>query len=143
MRIKRLQALVYWVKDHDKRGLVAQPELWDREAMTEAMDCKEAKHNYGKIDNGTFDPGKCRTDHGWDNWQIAFANKLNATLGAAGVPIDYIKCPEIEDVDNKPFWNDDKTRRYQMPLEGQSFKHDNKLAYELLKAACVDIDAWA
>jgi hypothetical protein len=64
-------------------------------------------------------------------------------LGAAGVPIDYIKCPEIEDVDNKPFWNDDKTRRYQMPLEGQSFKHDNKLAYELLKAACVDIDAWA
>ena len=33
MQIKRLQALVYWVKDHDKRGLVAQSDLWDYEAM--------------------------------------------------------------------------------------------------------------
>jgi hypothetical protein len=27
MQIKRLQALVYWVKDHDKRGLQAVPEM--------------------------------------------------------------------------------------------------------------------
>ena len=33
MQIKRLQALVYWVKDHDRRGLVAQSDLWDYEAM--------------------------------------------------------------------------------------------------------------
>ena len=29
MHIKRIQALVFWVKDHDKRGLAAEPELWD------------------------------------------------------------------------------------------------------------------
>jgi hypothetical protein len=28
MQIKRLQALVYWVKGHDKRGLQAVPEMW-------------------------------------------------------------------------------------------------------------------
>ncbi len=28
MQIKRLQALVYWVKDHDKRGLDIDPEMW-------------------------------------------------------------------------------------------------------------------
>jgi hypothetical protein len=27
MQIKRLQALVYWVKGHDKRGLQAVPEM--------------------------------------------------------------------------------------------------------------------
>ena len=143
MQIKRLQALVYWVKDHDKRGLVAQPDHWDNEAMTEAMERKEAEHNFGKIDVATIDPGKCRTDHGWDNWQTAFANKLNATLGAAGVPIDYIIRPELEDSDDELFWEDDERRRYQMPLDGQNFKHDNKLVYKLLKAACVDTDAWA
>jgi hypothetical protein len=41
---------------------------------------------------------------------------LNATLGAAGVPIDYIIRPEIEDGDDEHFWDNDKTRRYQMPL---------------------------
>ncbi len=30
-----------------------------------------------------------------------------------------------------------------MPLEGQNFKHNNKLVYKLLKAAYVDTDAWA
>jgi hypothetical protein len=75
--------------------VVAQPELWDNDAMVEAMGRKEAKHQYGKIDIGTIDPGKCQMDHGWDNWQIAFANKLNATLGATKVPLDYIKHQKV------------------------------------------------
>ena len=99
---------------------------------------------YGKIINvGTIDPGKCKTDHGWDNWQVVFTNKLNATLGAAKVPLDYVMSPELEDSDDELFFKDDKERRYQMPLEGQNFRHDdNKLVYKLLKAACADTDAW-
>jgi hypothetical protein len=144
IQIKRIQALVHWVKDHDKRGLIPQPELWDEDAMNEAMSNKEAELNYGKIDVGSIDPGKCRTDHGWDNWQIAFANKLNATLGAAKVPIDYIIRTEHDDLDHEMlFMEDDELRKYQMPLEGQNFKHDNRLVYKMLKAACVDTDAWA
>ena len=68
---------------------------------TVELEGKEAEHKFGKIDVGTIDPGKCRTNHGFDNWQTAFANKLNATLGTAGVPIDYIIRPEVEDSDKK------------------------------------------
>ena len=64
-------------------------------------------------------------------------------MGATGVPINYIICPETEEVDVELFWDNNETRRYQMPLEGQNFKHNNKLVYKLLKAACVDTDAWA
>ena len=71
--------------------------------MIKAMEHKEAKNNFGKINVGTIDPDKCRTDHGWDNWQITFANKLNTTLGAAGVPINYIIRPEVEDSDDELF----------------------------------------
>jgi hypothetical protein len=135
--------LVYWAEDHDKHGRVAQPELWDNKAMIKAMECKEAEHNYCKTDVVTINPGKCQTDHGWDNWQIAFANKLNTTLGAAGVPINYIIRPEVEDSLNKLFWDNNEARHYQMPLEGQNYKHDNKLVNKLLKAACVDTNVWA
>ncbi|KAI2498916.1 hypothetical protein MHU86_15544 [Fragilaria crotonensis] len=90
MQIKRLQALVYWVKDHDKRGLEIDPEMWTVVEMNNAMERKESELNYGKIDVDIIDPGKCQTDAGWDNWQIAFVNKLSATLGAAKVPIDYV-----------------------------------------------------
>jgi hypothetical protein len=68
---------------------------------------------------------------------------LNATLGGAGIPIEYIIRTDVEGSDGELFWEDDKRRRYQMPLEGQNFKHDNKLIYKLLKAACDNTNAWA
>ena len=94
IQIKKLQALVYWVKDYDRRGMQASPELWTVDEMNTALEQKEFEYNYGKIDVDIIDPGKCQTDFGWDNWQIAFVNKLNATMGAAKVPVDYIVCPE-------------------------------------------------
>ena len=89
MHIKRLQALVYWVKDQNRQGITADPNSWDENAMVESMEHKEAEYNFDKIDVASIDPGKCCTDHGWDNWQIAIENKVNATLGAARAPIDY------------------------------------------------------
>ena len=57
MHIKRIKT-----HDHDKCGLVAEPELWDEDAMIDATDCKEAKRNHGKIDVGIINPGKCRVE---------------------------------------------------------------------------------
>ena len=64
-------------------------------------------------------------------------------MGAAKVPLDYIIRPDPEDDSDELFWDEEETRRYQMPLEGQNFKHDTKLVYKMLKAACVGTDAWA
>jgi hypothetical protein len=33
MQIKRLQAFIYWFKDHNKRGLQTVPEMWTQEVM--------------------------------------------------------------------------------------------------------------
>ena len=94
--------------------------------MIEAMERKEAEHNFGSIDVlGTIDPGKCRTDHGWNNWQTAFNNNLNATLGAAGVPINFIIRPEVEDSDDEVFWEDNERRRYQMPFSELQAQQQN------------------
>ena len=63
MQIKRIQALVHGVKDHDKRGLVPEPDMWTSDIMLEAMEREEAEQNYGKIDVDIIDPGKYQTNH--------------------------------------------------------------------------------
>jgi hypothetical protein len=87
MHIKKIQALVFWVKDLAKRGITPDPDEWDADEMAKAMEMKEADLNFDKIDVDLIDPSKCQTDFGWDAWQIAFLNKLSATMGAAKVPL--------------------------------------------------------
>jgi hypothetical protein len=141
MHIKRIQALVFWVKDLARRGITPDPDEWDAEEMAKAMEMKEASANFDKIDVDLIDPGKCQTNFVWDAWQIAFLNKLSATMGAAKVPLSYVVRPNVDT--SYVFEDDDEERMYQMPLVGENFKQDNKLVYSsMLKAACVKTDAW-
>jgi hypothetical protein len=141
MQIKRIQALVYWVKDHHKRDLDVTADMWTPAVMMATLQRKEAELNFEKVDVDLIDPGKCQTDAGWDAWQIAFVNKLSATMGAAKVPVVYV----IRDVvdDDYEFEDDEERRIHQMPLAGENFKRDNRLVYGMLKASCVKSDAWA
>ncbi len=63
-------------------------------------------------------------------------------MGAAKVPIDYIVRPELDKDDKLLLDKNDETRRYQMPLEGETFKRDKKLVFQILKLACIKSDAW-
>ena len=90
MQIKKIQALVYWVKDHHKRNLDVDPHAWTETEVMSTMQRKEADQNFEKVDVDVIDPGKCQVDAGWDAWQIAFVNKLSVTTGAAKVPIAYV-----------------------------------------------------
>ena len=79
MQIKQLQLLVcYWVKDHHKRGLDVDIDMWTEDELFTAMQRNEAEHNFEKVDADIIDPGKCQTDAGWDAWHIAFVDKLRS-----------------------------------------------------------------
>lgn len=64
--IKKIQALVYWVKDHHKRKLEVDPDIWTEDEVNYAIEQKEAKQNFEKIGVDPIDPGRCQTDTGWD-----------------------------------------------------------------------------
>jgi hypothetical protein len=115
--------------------------MWTQEVMLAAMARKESEHNLDKVDTNIIGPGKCQTDARWDNWQIGFINKHSAIMGAAKVPIDYIVRPKWDDTD-KSFLDEDKMRRFQMPLDGKNFKQDNKVVLQILKLACIKSNAW-
>ena len=118
------------------------PENWNEVKLFRASERKVTEQSAKKIDVDFIDPGKCQTDHGWDNWQIAFLNKLSATNGAAGVPVKYIVRPDLDDVEIDLFLEEDEQRLCEMPLSGPKFKHDNRLVFGMLKAACIKTDAW-
>jgi hypothetical protein len=67
MHIKRIQALVFWVKDLAKRGITPDPDEWDADKMAKAMERKEqADSNFDKVEVDLIDSHKCQTDFGWD-----------------------------------------------------------------------------
>ena len=138
--IKRLQALVYWVKDHQRRNVDLDYNDWNDVTMRASMTRKESENNFRDVDVDMIDPGKCATDHGWDAWQIGFLNKLSTTTGAARVPIDYVVRTDVPI--GYAFQDEDEERKYQMPMAGENYRRDNKLVYGMLKAACVKSDAW-
>jgi hypothetical protein len=59
MQIKKIQALVYWVKDHHRRNLDVDPEMWTEEEVIGTIQCKEAKHNFEKVDVDLTVPSRC------------------------------------------------------------------------------------
>ena len=120
------------------------PANWTEAELHRTAAKKTAEENAEKIDVDLIDPGKCQTDHGWDNWKIAFTNKLSATTGVSGSAVNYVIQPDIEDADEL-FMEDDEVRLYQIPLKGPAYKQQvNRLVYSMLKAACVETDAcWA
>lgn len=72
---------------------------------------------------------------------MAFVNKLNAMMGAAKVPIAYEIRNSVDD--NYIFEDKGEKPMHQMPLTGgENFKRENKLVYNMLKAAGVKSDAW-
>jgi hypothetical protein len=68
IQIKKIQALVYWVKDHHKRNLDVDPHAWTEMEVMATMQRKEAEQNFEKVDVDIIDPGKCQVDAGWDAW---------------------------------------------------------------------------
>ncbi|KAI2506812.1 hypothetical protein MHU86_7597 [Fragilaria crotonensis] len=93
-----MQIKVYWVNDHHRKNLDVDPEMWTEEEMFKAIQRKEAEHNFEKVDVNLIDPSRCQMDAGWDAWQIAFMNKLSATMGAAKVPVVYVVHTDVDDL---------------------------------------------
>jgi len=138
--IKRLQALVYWVKDRQKRGLAITAAAFTAQAMEEAGRRKEdRKELKGKDepqakDLGIFDPDT------FESHEDGFLNLLAQTYGANGESLRYV----VRDA-NPPdeFDTDEQERMFQIALNGEAYETDNRSVYRKLKAFLVDTPGWA
>ena len=137
--LKRIQALVYWVRDRQKRGLGIDAADFTDAAMLEAMrvkvvrkELKDTKEPDVK-DLGKFDPDL------FESYEDAFANLLAQSIGVQGEPLRYV----IRD-DTPPavFATTEQERMYQLAHTGDGFDLDNAMVYRKLKAFLIDGPGW-
>jgi hypothetical protein len=123
VQIKNLQALVFWVKDRQKRGLNLDVNDWTPAEITLTMATKEVrkeeKDNYSKpsvTELGTFDP------QDFEVFEEGFINYLARLRGAQGEDLRYVVRP-----DQAPdeFETEQQRRMFQIPLTGVAFDQDN------------------
>jgi hypothetical protein len=137
--IKRLQTLVWWICDHQKRGLPLNANEFTIATMASAA---EMKTLWGEMtdseplvkDLGKFDPDD------FDAHEDAFLTLLAQSYGVLKEPLHYIVC---SDTVLDAFSSNEEERMYQFPLMGGSFKLNNQAVYCKLKAFLIDSLGWA
>ena len=137
--IKRLQTLVWWIRDHQKRGLALEAANFDAEAMNQASEMKSLCREIADKEPSIADLGKFDPDD-FDAHEDAFLNLLAQSYGVLREPLHYVVCPAETPAQ---FMTNEEERMYQFPLEGGSFELDNQVVYRKLKAFLIDSPGWA
>jgi len=137
--IKRLQTLVWWVRDQQKRGLTLDAADFDAAAMSQASEMKTLRRERAEKEPSITDLGKFDPDD-FDSHEDAFLNLLAQSFGVLREPLRYIVRPEAAPAE---FATTEEERMYQFPLTGGSFELDNQTVYRKLKAFLIDSPGWA
>lgn len=137
--VKRLQTLVWWVRDHQKRGLPVNAADFSVQAMNEAAEMKSLKRDMAEKEPSVSDLGKFDPDD-FDAYEDAFMNLLAQSFGVIHEPLRYVVRPEAVP---ETFATTEEQRMYQFPLTGNSFELDNQSVYRKLKAFLIDSPGWA
>jgi hypothetical protein len=137
--IKRLQTLIWWIRDHQKRGLTLSAADFDVAVMNAASEMKTLMHERLDKEPSLTDLGKFDPDD-FDAHEDAFLNLLAQSFGVLKEPLRYVVCPEtVPDV----FASSKEQRMFQFPLTGGSFELNNQMVYRKLKAFLIDSPGWA
>jgi hypothetical protein len=120
--IKRLQTLVWWIRDHQKCGLPLNANEFNIKTMASAAEMKTLRHKMTDSEPLVKDLGKFDPDD-FDAHEDAFLNNLLAqSHGVLKEPLRYIVCSAtVLDA----FSSNEQQRMYQFPLEGGSFELNN------------------
>ena len=86
---KRLQMLVWWVRDHQKHGLDVDAVDWTTDVIQEAAQMKSLKHELADKEPSVSDLGKFDPDD-FNSFEDAFPNLLVQSYGVLHEPLHYV-----------------------------------------------------
>ena len=137
--IKRLQALIWWIRDRQKRQLTLDSALFTAAAMSEAMRLKEIQKDRPEPDVSVTTLSKFDPDD-FDTHEDAFINAMAQTYGVLKEPLRYIIRPRV---DPGVYSNTAEERSFQLRLTGAAYEQDNNAVYHKLKTFLIDTAGWA
>jgi hypothetical protein len=110
--IKRLQTLVWWVRDHQKRGLPLVAAEFDAAMMNQVSEMKTLRHELADKDPSVADLGKFDTDD-FNAHEDAFLNLLAQSYEVLCEPLQYVVRLDMAPV---AFTTNKERQMYQFPL---------------------------
>jgi len=137
--IKRIQALVWWVHDHQKRGLALVAADFTVAAMEAAKASKRVANERGDIDASVKDLSKFVAED-FDIHEDAFLNLLAQSSGSLKESIRYVVRAEVPPA---TFVDTQEERMFQLALDGPGFDEDNRSVFRLLKTFLIGTAGWA
>jgi hypothetical protein len=137
--IKRLQTLVWWIRDHQMRGLPLNANEFTVATMASAAKMKTLRCEMTDSEPSVKDLSKFDPDD-FDAHEDAFLNLLAQSYGVLKELLRYIV--RSANVPNA-FSSNEEQRMYQFPFMGGSFELDNQAVYRKLKAFLINSPGWA
>ena len=130
IEIKKIQALVWWVRDRQKLGKLINAALWTSAAMTNAGIVNRIEKYQPKADMKATDLKAFNPDE-FETHEDAFRNLLSQTTSVTRkCSLLYIVRPEVAPV---IFTDDFEERMLQMPLTRQEYNLENDTLYAELR----------
>lgn len=138
--IKRLQTLIWCVRDQQKCGWTLNAADFNAAAMNQASEMKTLRRERAEKEPSITDLGKFDPDD-FNSHEYAFLNLLTQHFGVLRKPLCYIVVrPKATPAE---FTTTKEERMYQFLLTGGSFELDNQTVYHQLKAFLIDSPGWA
>ena len=139
VQIKKIQALIWWIRDRTKHGLALDSAEFTPAVLVDALEKKRIQKEQADAEVSVKDLGKFNPDD-FDVHEDAFLNMLSQSHGSQGETLRYVVRAVIPPA---TFVDEQEERRFQLPLIGAAFDADNRDVYRKLKSFLINTAGWA
>jgi len=147
MHVLKMKALLYWLKDRDRRGIdiyedydedFGQVELL---ASIKSLETYERLQKAGETKNKAPDKFQPHSLRGWSSFNRDLENYLSGLRGISGVPLIYV-IREERAIVAMPGGDDIDQLIRLAPLQGPSYLEDKRRVYRIIRDAVSGTDGW-
>lgn len=134
-RTKKLVGVMHWVQDCYRANDVPNHELFDEEALSEALSLAQIRKSDLDLvttNSKAADPGKFKDERKWPEWEKAFTNYLSVIPGVNGIPLSYVVREQEIPTPGTEYATFNERMLNRAPLTGQYFVADTRRVHNLL-----------
>lgn len=145
VRLRRLKAMVYWIKDCYRCGQIPDPANFNEDSIQIALQQMEVEKQLmeqAETVSKATSPGKLEDEKKWHDWDIAMNNHLSTILGTNGVPLSYVIRKKELPEQGVEYASHMERMIACAPLAGVHYNADRLRVHQIIKGCVHATPAW-